>query len=76
MGGLPRKQQRPLARASRLLASQGEDTWYTLGRVIPQGMQREDGSTDRKALGKLGDEGERKRATAKEVAAAGKLERQ
>lgn len=40
-------------------------------------MQREDGSTDRKALvGKLGDEGERKRATAKEVAAAGKLERQ
>lgn len=30
-------------------ADEGKDTCCTLGRVIPQGMQREDGSADRKA---------------------------
>lgn len=36
--------------ARRLLSRRREgDTWCTLGRVIPQGMRREDGGTDRKA---------------------------
>jgi len=41
----------------------------TLGRVIPQGMQREDGSTDRKAL-VVRNQVREKKKLAKEVVTA------
>jgi len=48
--GLSRKQLRPPACKSTFRVDEGKDTWCTLGRIIPQGMQGEDKSTDRKAL--------------------------